>query len=174
MIWQGAFLDAGKHWSDRGAGFEGPLGDNVVKLPAGAPFAVLEKDDTLWPTESPQKLGYRFDGYRLTRDDRPTFRYSFAGVSVEDFPNAVVVGKEPGLKRVLTLSARKAIEKLHYRAAVGSKIEPAGDGWYRVDGAWKTKVPAEAKVRKAGGRTELVVPVHFRDGQVRIEQEYSW
>ena len=35
MIWQGGFIDAARHWTDRGAGFEGPLGDNVLQLPAG-------------------------------------------------------------------------------------------------------------------------------------------
>src|SRR5262245_5255212 len=34
MLWQGAFIDAAKHWTDRGAGFEGPLGDNILRLPA--------------------------------------------------------------------------------------------------------------------------------------------
>jgi mono/diheme cytochrome c family protein len=174
LLWQGAFLDAGKHWSDRGSGFEGPLGDNLLKLPAGAAFAVLEKDDASWPTDPPRKLGYRFDGYRLTRDDRPTFLYSFGGVTVEDFSNPVTAGKDVTLRRVLTLSATKPIEKLHYRAAVGATIEPAGDGWYRVDGTWKVKVPAGARVRKTGGKAELLVPVRFQDGKARLEQEYVW
>jgi mono/diheme cytochrome c family protein len=174
LLWQGAFLDAGRHWSDRGAGFEGPLGDNLLKLPLGAAFAVLPKEDTPWPAEPPRKLGYRFDGYRLTADDRPTFRYSFAGVAVEDFPNPAASGKEVTLKRTITLSATKPIEKLHYRAAIGTKIEPAGHGWYRIDGSWRVKVPAGARVRKAAGKAELLVPVRFAGSKARLEQEYLW
>src|SRR5262249_14979482 len=30
LVWQGAFMDASRHWTDRGAGFEPPLGDNVL------------------------------------------------------------------------------------------------------------------------------------------------
>ena len=41
MIWQGAFIDAARHRTGRGVGFEKPLGGNVVKLPAGPEFAHL-------------------------------------------------------------------------------------------------------------------------------------
>ena len=44
LLWQGAFIDAARHWTDRGEGFEGPLGDNVLRLHGGAAFAVLEQD----------------------------------------------------------------------------------------------------------------------------------
>ena len=40
LIWQGAFLDAARHWAGRGEGFEGPAGDNILQLHGGAPFAV--------------------------------------------------------------------------------------------------------------------------------------
>ena len=34
LIWQGEFIDAARHWTDRGAGFEPPLGENVLHLPS--------------------------------------------------------------------------------------------------------------------------------------------
>ncbi|HZT81541.1 MAG TPA: hypothetical protein VFA26_15045, partial [Gemmataceae bacterium] len=173
LIWQGAFIDAARHWTDRGAGSEGPLGDNVLKLHGGAPFAVLSKSDAAWPTTAPKEMGYRFKGYRLTPDDRPTFLYTFGGVKVEDFPNAVA-GKEPSLRRALTLTAARPPEGLYFRAAVGSKIEPAGDGWYRIDG-WKMRVEGGTpQVRQAGGKAELLVPVRFTDGRAKIVQEFVW
>src|SRR5262249_22516828 len=69
LLWQGASLDAARPWTARGAGFEGPLGDNVLRLPPGPGFAALDRPDSPWPARAP---GYRFRGYRLTRDDRPT------------------------------------------------------------------------------------------------------
>ena len=95
-------------------------------------------------------------------------------VQVEDFPDVVASGKEVSLKRTFTLKAAKAINNLYYRAAAGAKIEAAGDGWYRVDGAWKVKAPPGAKVRKAGAKAELVVPVTFKDGKAELAQEYAW
>lgn len=165
MLWQGAFLDVAKHWTDRGAGTEGPLGDNVLKLPMGPTFAMLEKEDAAWPRGV---AGYRFRGYRLTADDRPTFLYGFGEVGVEEFVNPVVTGKEVGMRRTLTLTATKPIANLYYRAAVG-KVEEIGEGWYRVDGTWKVKVVG-GKIRK----DELLVPVRFAEGRARVEVEYAW
>ena len=31
------------------------------------------------------------------------------------------------------------MDKLYFRAAIGNKIEAAGEGWYKIDG-WKMKV----------------------------------
>src|SRR5436190_11393384 len=66
LLWQGGFIDAGRHWSDRGAGFEGPLGDDVLHLHGGAACAVLARPEEAWPAAAPKSLGYRFLGYRLT------------------------------------------------------------------------------------------------------------
>src|SRR5262249_39714492 len=77
MLWQGGFIDAARHWTDRGAGFEGPLGDNILHLHAGTAFAILARPETAWPTTPAKEQGYRFLGYRLTPDDRPTFLYGF-------------------------------------------------------------------------------------------------
>jgi len=176
IVWKGAFIDAARHWTDRGAGFEGPLGDDVLHLHAGAPFVVLSKPEEAWPAKPSKELGYRFLGYRLTPDDRPTFLYALGTIKFEDFPNAVVSGKEVSLRRVLTATADKPGDNLYYRAAVGNKIEEIGKGWYRIDGAWKLKVESDAapRVRQSSGKRELLVPVRFADGKARIVLEYVW
>jgi mono/diheme cytochrome c family protein len=174
MLWQGAFLDATRHWTDRGAGSEPPAGDNILHLHDGAAFAALPAEDTPWPTAPPKSLGYRFLGYQLTPDDRPTFRYSFEGVEIEDFPNPVA-GKEGVLRRTLSLHSPKAIDNLHFRAAVGSKIEKLPEGWYRIDGGWKVRIEgAEAVIRKSAGHEELIVPLRFADGKAKFVEEFVW
>jgi mono/diheme cytochrome c family protein len=174
MLWQGAFLDAARHWTDRGAGSEGPAGDNILHLHGGAAFAALASQEAPWPTGAPKSLGYRFLGYQLTPDDRPTFRYSFEGIEVEDFPNPVA-GKEGDLRRTLSLTAEKPLDNVYFRAAVGSKIEKLPDGWFHIDGAWKVRIEGgEAAIRKAAGHEELVVPVRFADGKAKIVEEFVW
>jgi mono/diheme cytochrome c family protein len=173
MIWKGGFIDASRHWTDRGAGFEGPLGDDVVSLPMGASFAVLAKSDTPWPTVRPQEAGFKFLGYALTKDDRPTFRYVFNGITIEDFPNPS--GKEnPTLNRAFTLSAEKAVDGLYSRAAVGNKIEAGDAGWYKVDGIKVRITGAAPIVRQSAGKSELLVPIRFADGKAKFVQEFSW
>jgi mono/diheme cytochrome c family protein len=175
MLWQGTFIDAGRHWTDRGVGFEAPAGDNLLHLPGGAPFAVLHKPDESWPSRAPKATGYRFLGYRLTADERPTFRYAFGDLTVEDFPEPTA-SKETSLRRTLNVSATNPADGLVFRAAVADKIEEAGSGAYRIDGIWKLKVAAESKptVRRSGGKEELLVPVHFADGKARLVLEYAW
>lgn len=173
QIWQGDFIDAGRHWNDRSSGFEPPLGDNVVRMPAGVAFAVLDKEDDPWPNRSAKELGYRFRGYRTTSDGRPTFLYSCCDARIEDFPNAVAGASSPSIRRVLTVTADKPADNLWFRAALADKIETLVKGTYRINGEWTMKLDA-AKIRKSGGKMELLAPVHFHDGKARIVQEFVW
>jgi cytochrome c553 len=176
LIWQGDFIDASRHWTNRGEGFQGPAGDNVVSMPHGPDFAVLANDKEPWPNKRGKELGFHFRGYRLTPDDRPTFLYSYRGVEVEDFPNAFAGKQAPSIRRTLTLSAAAPVENLYFRAAAGDKIEDAGDGWFRVNGEVKVHIEAAGhpRVRDVGGKRELLVPVLFQDGKARIVQEFVW
>jgi mono/diheme cytochrome c family protein len=176
-IWQGAFIDAARHWTDRGVGYEAPLGDNVIHLATGVSFAVLAKREEAWPTKTAKELGYKFRGYRTTTDQRPTFLYSCGGVRIEDCPNAVAGKVNPSIRRTLTLSAEQTVDHLWFRAAVADKIEPAGEkGAYRINGELTMKFDSGAAplIRKSGGKMELLVPVHFQDGKARIVQEFVW
>ncbi len=174
LIWQGDFLDAARHWTDRGAGFEPPLGDNILHLPTGVSFAVLAKEEEAWPQKPARELGYQFRGYRLAADQRPTFRYSFANLQVEDTPNAVAGKSAPALRRTLVLTGA-AVDNLWFRAALGNKIEAADDGWYCIDD-WKIRLQANAgpRIRQSNGKAELLVPVRFHNGRAQITLEMAW
>jgi len=173
MIWKGGFIDAARHWTDRGDGFEGPLGDETLRFPAGASFAVLSKPEAPWPGGNPRDAGLKFLGYSTTKDERPTFRYAFHGITIEDFPNPS--GKEnPTLQRTFTLAADRRVDGVYFRAAVGSKIEPSGGGWFRVDG-WKVRIDgAEPFVRQSDGKSELLVPMRLTDRTAKFVQEFAW
>jgi hypothetical protein len=176
MIWQGAFIDAAKHWVDRGLGYQPPLGENVLKLPAEVPFAFLDKDGDPWPAQPAKQLGYKFHGYKLTPDERPTFLYAFHDIDVEDFPNAVDAKPNPTIKRTLTLTASQPMmKKLWYRAAVGAKIEKVEKDLYSIEGKYKLQLDAPAAViRQVGGHQELLVPVEFKNNKATIVQQYIW
>jgi mono/diheme cytochrome c family protein len=175
MIWQGLFIDARRHWTDRGSGFEGPMGDNIINLPAGVSFFVLAKPDEAWPAKSAKELSYKFLGYRLTDDQRPTFLYSFHDIKIEDTPNAVETKANPMIRRTFTLTTDNPIDKLYYRAAVADKIEAAGDGWYRIND-WKMRIESAPppEIRQAGKKMELLVPIRFKGNSAKLVQEYVW
>ena len=173
LIWQGEFIDASKHWVGRGSGFQKPYGDNVLKLHAGAPFAVLADADAVWPKATGKKAGYEFEGYQLDKPRRPTFFYSFSGVSVHDFPEAVAGDPDPTLRRTFTFEAKEPPEDLWYRAAAGQSIKLQSDGSYLVGGKLRLRFELSAG-EPVIHKNELRVPVRFRDGKAKIVQHYQW
>lgn len=175
MIWQGAFIDAARHWNNRSEGFEPPLGDNIIRFPSGPSFAFLDKEDTAWPTKSGRGLGYHFRGYRLTPDDRPTFLYTVGTTQVEDFTNPSG-DKSVSLRRTLTLTDPLPAGNLWFRAAAGSKIEELGDHRYRINGELTLRLEAAGKprVRQRLGTAELLVPLLFQFNYARIVEEFVW
>jgi mono/diheme cytochrome c family protein len=68
LIWTGAFIDAGHHWTDRGIGNEPPAGQKVVKL-----------------TSSPTlNKAAQFKGYKLDPAGNPSILVQFGELSLLD------------------------------------------------------------------------------------------
>ena len=186
LIWHGAFIDAAKHWTGRGQGFQGPLGDDIVKLAPGPNLAKLANADEPWPTKTAKELGYQFRGYRLGTDRRPAFLYDAADVRVTDDYRPVKHDKHPGLLRTVTLTqgaapgttvGDKPEGELWFRAVVAQEIKATADGWYLIDGMWRVRIVAggEKSVIRSGPQgKELLVRATLVDGRGTIEQEFAW
>jgi mono/diheme cytochrome c family protein len=177
IIWHGQFIDASKHWVGRGPGYQTPLGDHILQFADGVSFAKLADPRASWPATSAKEAGYKFLGYSLGDKQRPTLRYSFDGVTVEDFIRPQGTDKNPNLLRTMTLSTEQPPKDIHFRAATGRSIEPQADGWYLVDKLWRMRVStpgASAIVRQADNGAELLVPLIWQGKQIVIEQEFNW
>ena len=179
LIWRGAFMDASRHWTGRGEGFQPPLGDDVIPLPPGAGLARLESPTAAWPkTPAREQPGTRFLGYRLDAKRRPTFRYEIAGARIEDFPEAVAVGDAVAVRRTLAIapSGPAPLDGLWLRLAISDKIEPKGDDAYAVGNDWSVRLAPGSKplIRPADGRSELLLPVGAGGEPVTIVVEYRW
>ena len=85
LLWQGPFIDASRHRTGRGEGYEPPMGYDVVRFAAGAPFAKLDNASAPWPDATGKAAGYQFRGYVFDAQRHPKFRYQFEGADVEDF-----------------------------------------------------------------------------------------
>lgn len=68
LLWTGSFMDAGRHWTDRGQGFQAPAGDNILKL-TGRPAL---------PADA------RFRGYELDARGNPSFLTSIGDLVIRD------------------------------------------------------------------------------------------
>ncbi|MEP6669204.1 MAG: PA14 domain-containing protein [Chthoniobacter sp.] len=174
LIWQGAFIDAARHRTGRGQGFEKPLGSNIVPGPSGPPFAVLDSESSAWPKDSGKAAGWQFHGYALDDQRRPTFRYGWNGLSVEDYPVAVASGNDASFHRTITVHAEKPVERLFFRAAVGKRIKVT-DGVFAVDETLKLKFPgAKPIIRGSEEKFELLVPLTFTGSEAKLLEEITW
>jgi len=90
LIWTGNFIDASRHWIDRGQGNQPPAGENIVKL-SGSPAL---------PKES------RFRGYKLDPAGNPTFSVQIGKQFVLDSWKPGTVDGAPALVRSLTVNGQ--------------------------------------------------------------------
>ena len=188
LIWQGPFIDASRHWNDRGVGNQVPLGDNLLSFPLEVPLAKLESLAAPWPGAPAREQGYTFRGYRLDKSQRPTFLYTLPGVAVADFPKPVAVsGSAAGvgtLERQLVLTPDEGASGVVYHRVVRSpKIEvlaedDAGGSYRTKDGltlSIVTSPAAKPLVRDSAGQQELLVPVELApERKVTVTVGYVW
>lgn len=85
LVWSGEFMDAGRHWTNRGQGNQPPSGTNVIKL----------TKTRFLPAEA------RFKGYSLDSQGNPTFNVFIGNQNLTD---AWKPGTDGTLLRTLTLS----------------------------------------------------------------------
>jgi hypothetical protein len=176
LLWQGEFMDASRHWSGRGEGFQPPMGRNILRLPEGPSLARLDSRDQPWPSRSPRSLDYRFRGYRLDARRRPTFLYDLGPARVEEHAEVEKSADSVALDRILAITSDQPTESLYLRAATADQIEPLGDGRFRVNGDWTTRIDGggEPFVRPSGGKHELLVPVPLRGKTAEVRQRFEW
>jgi len=141
LVWRGAFIDAGRHWTSRGGGAQPPLGFDVVR-PSGElspPLAVLKSTSDEWPASDPtqQQEGFKWKGYTLDAQRYPTFLYEWQGVKISerfDVQGAAMAGG----KLVRTLQLTGAIPANTYlRIAKGTQVQPKDGGFLVNDGPFK-------------------------------------
>ena len=182
LIWQGAFMDASKHWIGRGPGNQTPLGDNVQKLPNDLPLTFLASTNDPWPTQTASEAGARFLGYQLKTGRRPEFRYALNGFTVSDLP--IPVAKQPvsELRREIAIQAAEPIAgakgQLYFLVATGKKIEGQGSA-FQVDQALQLQIQGSggpAVVRQSRDRMELLVPLQLDPASrsTRFSITYHW
>jgi len=179
MIWQGPFIDGAKHSTGRGAGFEPPLGHNLIRLPEGPPFAFsVDPENDSWPTVTGKEAGYAFKGYWLDAQRRPKFRYRFLAMDVEDYSVAVPGELDAFLRRYVTFDSKAHYVNLWMRAAVGQTIVPEEDGTYLIDQRIRMKFETDGQekpvIQQGTNGMSLLIPIDLQHGKARIVQEIRW
>jgi plastocyanin len=179
LAWRGAFMDAARHWKNRGGGAQPPAGFDVLSPTSLVPpLAVLDSDAAPWPAFTPDATpeGYSWKGYTLDSKGVPSFHYQWRGIEVEDRIESTGDFKSPegGLVRTLKLNG-KLPEKAFLLLARDAAVE-AINGGFHVKGQ-KVSLPSgnfenqfSIQVEGASVRDgQLLVPVRRE-----IKAFYSW
>ena len=175
MIWRGAFIDAKRHWTDRGSGTQPPLGFDVMRpAPDGPTVALLETPQTPWPEKKGRAEGIRFRGYKLDANRSPVFRYDLGSVIVEDAWKAEgnYRTNDARLVRTLRFTAPQPPAGLYVRAAKGA-LKESGGVWTSQDG-YRVVPEAGKSAPVLRGGTELILPVTFTDTTASVTVTYEW
>jgi len=189
MVWRGGFMDASRHWINRGAGNQGPAGYDMVKTGWGYPLQVLETPEEAWQDQVKSTIAYgkdkveknetkqwvshhedyRFRGYRLDAKRFPTFRYEFQKLSVEDFYTPAREGGIEAIQRTVTFKGEPAANTFFRIADTGPLIE--NGGWYDAGSNLKIRVQGATPEVRKWGRPQLIVPVA---ADQKLEITYAW
>lgn len=173
LLWTGKFMDAGRHWTGRGQGFQGPAGENVVTINRGIPFAILDSQTTPWPNGPDPSLAPLFKGYKLDKKQQPTFLYQFGNVKISDTSLPAKTGQ--GFARTLTLEvpAGSASDKvLYFRALSGNQVQASGERTFSFD-KLAIAVPT-SEYAPFARENELLIPVPLSAGTHKIQINYTW
>ena len=131
-------------WEGRGGNWLGPLGTDVIEMPAG-PVVCRARTARLapWPEvvrpsiagdEKYRNVGGHFKGYVLDKQERPTFHYILDDVDIQEQPMPVLEADEIETDSAVHAVERKTPAKdLYFLAASGKKIEQKSPGVWRVD-----------------------------------------
>jgi mono/diheme cytochrome c family protein len=176
LIWHGAFIDAARHRTGRGEGYEPPLGNDVVRMPGGPSFAFLDDQEAPWPAAIGKEAGYQMNGYRLDAKRRPTFLYHFQDVKIEDALEPFPTELDPAFRRTIRFTAASPKNNLWFRAASGQSIEKRDERTFVVDGRIQLRFAGGGTplIRKKGALTELIVPIRFSGNESTFTEEISW
>jgi mono/diheme cytochrome c family protein len=173
LLWRGRFLNAESTWSNRFSPFVHPLSEDLAKLPDAMPLASLKDGLSPWPDRKGKEAGFRMGGFRVSPSGEPTFLYSFRGIAVEE--RLMPSQESAWFRRTVELTGDG--ESVWFLAARAPKIETQGAGRYSAAGLKvRLREPevSMAVLRRSGGADELLLPIRFREGRARVQQEISW
>ena len=180
-VWRGAFFDAKGTWQGRAGQFFGPYGTDVLNLPTGPAFAVLDDIDSPWPATGryDRNVGGRFLGYRLDDLGRPALRYRLGDVLIEETPAPLPGAGGANLVRRFRLAAGPAPDPLFLLLAEGEEIVPGPERTWSVDGTLDVSLASDEDltpiVRDSQGVRQLLQRIELEpNGSLDLEVTLSW
>lgn len=176
LVWKGAFIDAGRHWTNRGQGYQKPAGEAVVHLLSGPAFGILSDEKSAWPKRGEEPYESDFTGYNLDPQGLPTFRYDVSGISFEE--KVTPDSGKGGFTRTITYTAGdEAPQDLHLCLVSRSPFALASEtgNAATIADILDLKVTAGPALKVLPGKApHLLLPLVTESGTHTITLDYLW
>ena len=147
-IWQGKFVDPSGVWTGQGSGNVQAMGKTIdfVKGPD------LDNVNEPWIVGEGRPPNHQFKGYYLDARRRPTFRYTYDSMEVEDFFTEVIDAETNTtyLRRTVLLSTTDARKGLRFRIASANEISTEDKNLFAAGG--------RLRIRMISRQTPQIVP----------------
>jgi cytochrome c553 len=171
QLWRGEFANAD-------FGSFNARGSEKIPFPAGIPFHRLKSLDENWPYKGktnhafPQDHGYQWRGYSLDAKRRPTFRYAYGAIAVEDFFEDVRGEDGKGyFKRTLQFDAPESQEPFYFRPASGGRVSAVSEQSFKIE-SLQIRITSGQKGSTREG--EVLIPLTLPKGRSTLTLEYQW
>lgn len=175
MIWKGKFAETSGVWRSQGHGTVRPLGGDLIQFPRGP-----ELDDATnpWVVDEGRPPQHQFKGYDLDDLQRPTFRYRFDNVEVEDYAIDVKDARSGGvlIQRTLTFTSDEGRRNVAFRVAADKQIVSEGSGVFRVGKVLRIHIDDqhEGQIVETADGKRLRIPLDVAKGKSTLVLEYIW
>lgn len=174
QLWKGDFASVD-------SGHFRPRGTDLISFPPGIPFHRLTSLEDNWPYKGktnhafPQDHGYQFRGYTLDATRRPTLRYHYGDIAVEDFFEDVrdKDGKAY-FKRTLRFDTPATQTLFYFRAAAGKKSTAYADRTFTADKLQLRITSDHRGVIREGENGDVLIPLTLPKGRSTLTLEYQW
>ena len=174
QLWKGDFASVD-------SGHFRPRGTDSIPFPPGIPFHRLKSLEDNWPYKGkanhafPQDHGYQFRGYHLDAARRPTLRYHYGDIAVEDFfEDARDKDGKAYFKRTLRFDTPAEPPPFYFRAAAGKKITASADRTFTAD-KLQVRITSDHKgVIREGENGDVLIPLTLPKGRSTLTLEYQW
>ncbi len=173
-LWKGEFVnvDIGSFRS---------RGSDLISFPRGIPFHRLTSLEENWPYKGktnyafPQDHGYQFRGYHLDAMRRPTFRFMYGDIAVQDyFEDTQGKDKKAFFKRTLTFNTSSQQTPFYFRAATGEGPTKVSERDFKI-GPLQLRITSDHRgLIRYGAPGEILIPITLPKGRSTLTLEYQW
>lgn len=173
-LWRGKFVDPSGVWRGQGSGQVRPM-SRPIHFAKGPD---LSDSNVEVPRDVGRPPDFRFKGYELDGNRRPTFRYQDDSVKVEEFFTEVIDEEQNStrLKRTIKLSASGEHE-IDFRIASAARIVANDDQNFQVGENLIVKVVSDhdavINATEEGQVAKVLLPLEDGRDQTLVI-EYSW